>query len=182
MMGRLDDIELQQFLKTAASTPKCVPSQVPSAGFTSPEAKVEAGRCLHCDCRAAGSCALQSYAELYGANPNRFSRQRRRFAQAQHPGNVVFESGKCILCGICIEVARRAAEPLGLTFVGRGFDVQVAAPLDHDFAEGLQKVANECVALCPTGAIVFQDGKVEGGDLGSKSQRASACPSGGRRN
>jgi len=165
MMGRLDDVELQQFLKTGASTPKCVPSQGPSSGFTAPEAKTEAGRCLHCDCRAAGSCALQSYAEVYGANPNRFSRKRRRFAQVQHPGNVVFESGKCILCGICIEVARRAAEPLGLTFVGRGFDVQVAAPLDHEFAEGLQQVASECVALCPTGAIVFQDGKTTGSDV-----------------
>jgi len=165
MMGRLDDIELQQFLKTAASTPKCIPSKGPDRGFTPAEAKTEAGRCLHCDCRAAGNCALQSYAAAYGANPNRFSRERRRFAQAQHPGNVVFESGKCILCGICIEVAQRAAEPLGLTFVGRGFDVQVAAPLDHEFADGLQKVADECVALCPTGAIVFRDGKTPGADV-----------------
>jgi NADH dehydrogenase/NADH:ubiquinone oxidoreductase subunit G len=123
------------------------------------EARTEAGRCLHCDCRAAGHCALQHYAELYGANPNRFSRQRRRFAQEQHPGGVIFEPGKCILCGICIAIAQRSAEPLGLTFVGRGFDVQVAAPWGRSFAAGLQKVAAECVAACPTGAIVFADGK-----------------------
>ena len=82
----------------------------------------------------------------------------------ERPGGVVFESGKCILCGICVEVARRAGESLGLTFVGRGFDVQVAAPFGRDFSEGIQKVAGECVALCPTGAIAYADGKVPGGD------------------
>ena len=162
MMGRLDEIELQQFLKTAASSPKIAPSRGPATGYTPQEARTEAGRCMHCDCRAAGHCGLQQYAEWYGANPNRFSKQRRRFVQEQHPGGVLFESGKCILCGICIEIAQRAAEPLGLTFVGRGFDVQVAAPLGHAFAEGLQKVAAECVAACPTGAIVFRDGKTPG--------------------
>jgi hypothetical protein len=139
VMGRLDDVELQQFLKTAASTPKIMPSRGPAGGYTSQEARAEAGRCMHCDCRAAGHCGLQQYAEWYGANPNRFSKQRRRFVQEEHPGGVLFESGKCILCGICIEIAQRAAEPLGLTFVGRGFDVQVAAPLGHSFADGLQK-------------------------------------------
>jgi hypothetical protein len=164
MMGRLDEVELQQFMRTASSTPKGEASVGAGRSFNDEEARVQAGRCLHCDCRAAGHCGLQSYARMYGANPNRFSRQRRRFTQVERPGGVVFESGKCILCGICVEVARRAGESLGLTFVGRGFDVQVAAPFGRDFSEGIQKVAGECVALCPTGAIAYADGKVPGGD------------------
>jgi NADH dehydrogenase/NADH:ubiquinone oxidoreductase subunit G len=106
-------------------------------------------------------CALQRYAALYGASTGRFGKQRRRFSQELHPGNVLFESGKCILCGICIEIAQQAAEPLGLTFVGRGFDVRVAAPLGHSFAEGLQKAAEDCVTHCPTGAITFREGKTQ---------------------
>jgi ferredoxin len=47
-----------------------------------------------------------------------------------------------------------AAEPLGLTFVGRGFDVRVAASLNASIEAGLQKVAEECVKQCPTGALV----------------------------
>jgi NADH dehydrogenase/NADH:ubiquinone oxidoreductase subunit G len=78
---------------------------------------------------------------------------------------VIFEAGKCILCGICVEVARREEEALGLTFVGRGFDVQVGAPFGGDFSEGVRKVADECVALCPTGAISYADGKVSGADV-----------------
>jgi NADPH-dependent glutamate synthase beta subunit-like oxidoreductase len=161
-MGRLDKGELELFLKGVGAAPRTPVSRGPSFGFTPEEARQEAGRCLHCDCRAAGSCALQQYAELYGANASRFARQRRPFTQQVHPANVLFEPGKCILCGICIEIARQAAEPLGLTFVGRGFDVQVAAPLNRPFADGLQKVAAECVTHCPTGAIVFNEQRSAG--------------------
>ena len=157
VMGRLEPPELDLFLKTASPIPRITPAQNSDTGFTPEEARGEAARCLHCDCRAAGNCNLQHYAELYGANPNRFSRQRRLFEQHLHPAHVIFEPGKCILCGICIHIAKQAAEPLGLTFVGRGFNVQVAAPLNRPFSDGVQKVAAECVKHCPTGAIVFDD-------------------------
>lgn len=157
VMGRLGDIEMALFLKNANPAPRIVPSAVPGVLFEPNTARSEAARCLHCDCRAAGNCRLQEYAQAYGANPNRFSRERRRFEQHLHPAQVIFEPGKCILCGICVQIARQSAEPLGLTFVGRGFDVRVAAPLGRPFADGLQKVAAECVRNCPTGAIVFQE-------------------------
>ena len=56
-----------------------------------------------------------------------------------------------------MKLAELAREPLGLTFIDRGFDVRVAAPLDRTIAEGLQKVGRECVAACPTGALAFKD-------------------------
>jgi NADH dehydrogenase/NADH:ubiquinone oxidoreductase subunit G len=85
--------------------------------------------------------------------------ERRRFEQQLHPCGVIFEPGKCILCGICVKLTALAAEPLGLTFVGRGFDVQVAAPFNRTIEEGLQKVAGECVRHCPTGALAFWEKK-----------------------
>jgi ferredoxin len=160
VMGRIEPPELELFLKTASPAPRITPGHAPAGGFTLDEARGEAARCLHCDCRAEGSCSLQHYAELYGANPNRFARQRRLFEQHRHPAHVIFEPGKCILCGICIHIAKQAAEPLGLTFVGRGFNVQVAAPLNRPFSDGLQQVAADCVRHCPTGAIVFDDAPV----------------------
>jgi NADPH-dependent glutamate synthase beta subunit-like oxidoreductase/NAD-dependent dihydropyrimidine dehydrogenase PreA subunit len=157
VMGRLEPLELERFRIGIADGPRTPPSRGLQLGFTANEAKQEAGRCLHCDCRAAGSCDLQRYAELYGANPNRFPRQRRPFEQQVHPARVLFEPGKCILCGICVHIAQEAAEPLGLTFIGRGFDVRVSAPFDEAFAAGLTRVAADCVAHCPTGAIEFDD-------------------------
>jgi NADH dehydrogenase/NADH:ubiquinone oxidoreductase subunit G len=77
--------------------------------------------------------------------------------QTQHP-DVIYEPGKCIDCGICIETAAKAGERLGLTFVGRGFDVRVAVPFEASLAEGLREAAAQCVGACPTGALAFKDG------------------------
>jgi len=44
-----------------------------------------------------------------------------------------------------------------MTFIGRGFDVKIGVPLNGSLADGLQKVAEECVRHCPTGALTFED-------------------------
>ena len=113
--------------------------------------------CLHCDCRSSGHCALQRYARIYEADASRFRQTRREFERQYQPGGVIFEPGKCILCGICVKLAEQAAEPLGLSFVGRGFNVRVAAPFHQPISEGLRKVAADCVRHCPTGALAFND-------------------------
>ena len=152
VMGRLDPGELRQFLATASSGAKVTPCDR-CAGLNRKEAATEASRCMHCDCRSSGNCVLQHYAQAYGADANHFKAERRRFEQQLQPGGVIFEPGKCILCGICVRLTELAREPLGLTFIGRGFDVRVGAPLNHTIQEGLQKVAEECVRQCPTGAL-----------------------------
>ncbi|HNU99013.1 MAG TPA: FAD-dependent oxidoreductase [Verrucomicrobiota bacterium] len=156
VMGRLSAPELGLFLVGHNPAPRISPAQGVLRGFTALEGRGEAGRCLHCDCRAEGNCQLQHYGELYGVEPGRFRSQRRPFEQHLERGEIVFEPGKCILCGICVRITELAREPLGLTFIGRGFDVRVAAPLDRAIADGLQKVARECVEACPTGALAFK--------------------------
>lgn len=122
------------------------------------EAERAAGRCCHCDCRAAGDCRLRIFAEMYDVDPRGFSGGRRRaFEVIRQPGGVIFEPGKCISCGICVEIATAAQEPLGLTFIGRGFDVKIGVPLEDGISEGLKKVGEECVRHCPTGALAFED-------------------------
>jgi NADH dehydrogenase/NADH:ubiquinone oxidoreductase subunit G len=87
---------------------------------------------------------------------SRFRQQRRNFDQQLQPGGVIFEPGKCILCGICVKLTELAGEELGLTFVGRGFDVRVATPFNRTIEEGLKKVAEDCVRHCPTGALSWK--------------------------
>jgi NADPH-dependent glutamate synthase beta subunit-like oxidoreductase len=154
VMGRLAKEELQTILHGSDMTPSVYPCDT-CAGFTKKEASREASRCLHCDCRASGDCSLQFYAQLYDANPNRYRQPRRKFEQQLQPAGVIFEPGKCILCGICVRLTELAREPLGLTFIGRGFDVRVAAPFNGPIEQGLQNVAKECVQHCPTGALAF---------------------------
>lgn len=160
VMGRLEPGELRQFLATSNAGGSVMPCDR-CAGWNPQEAATESARCLHCDCRSSGNCVLQHYAQVYGADANRFRTERRKFEQFVQPGGVIFEPGKCILCGICVKLTELAREPLGLTFIGRGFEVHVGAPLNHTIEDGLQKVARECVKQCPTGALAMQETAAE---------------------
>jgi ferredoxin len=151
VMGRLEKEELELFVQAAGSVSNQGRTLKPA--LTVEEATSEASRCLHCDCRSSGQCALQHYAQAYGADASRFHQQRRRFEQYGREDGVIFEPGKCIRCGICVKLTELAGEPLGLAFIGRGFDVRVGAPFDRAFQEGLLKSAEECVKHCPTGAL-----------------------------
>jgi len=171
-IGKLLDGEMERFLAEGIARGRVAPGgkkvsgtffpkKVPDtfygrAGFTENEARAEARRCLYCDCRKPETCKLRLYAGQYGARPGRYKNDRRLFEQrASHP-DVIYEPGKCIACGLCIQVAERAREPLGLAFIGRGFDVRVNVPFGRSLAEGLQRVAAECVAACPTGALAMK--------------------------
>lgn len=127
-----------------------------SAGELPPasgDAQQEAARCFQCHCLKAGDCKLRTYAEEYGADPKRYSGARRPLHRVFDHEEIVYESGKCIQCGLCVEIARKMEEPLGLAFIGRGFDVRVDVPFCASLADGLKKAARECARACPTGAL-----------------------------
>jgi len=156
--GRLGDAELVCFAADAVAEDRMEPAGGAAAGFAADEAFREASRCLHCDCRKKDACALRDHACEYDARPGAHKGERRDFAHdASHPA-VIYEPGKCISCGICVRITAAAKEPLGLTFIGRGFGVRVAVPFGRSLADGLQTAARECVAACPTGALAFKNG------------------------
>jgi len=153
-IGRLSDAERAEFMADASEASRSQPEG--REGFAHEEAVRQAGRCLHCDCRAQATCKLKQYAERYGADPKRYRGERAPFHKSTQHSQVIYEPGKCIDCGLCIEIAARAQEPLGLTFIGRGFDVRVGVPFDRPLEEALSKVAADCVAACPTAALAFK--------------------------
>jgi NADPH-dependent glutamate synthase beta subunit-like oxidoreductase/ferredoxin len=153
-------VEIQALAAAASPGPRLSPVLGAVSGFKPEEAAREAARCLGCDCRKVGDCKLRLYAEEYGADWSRFRGARRKIEIHVQQGGVIFEPGKCISCGICVQIAEEAGEPLGLTFVGRGFDVRIGVPFGRTIEEGLRKVAAECVAACPTGALAFEERSV----------------------
>ena len=155
-IGKLREGEFERFLEEASRAARVEPS-AEGAGYTNEQAVAEAGRCLHCDCRRGHDCKLRAYGEAYGADTARYKAGRRTFEQHRHHAEVIFEPGKCIDCGLCVQITARSTERLGLAFVGRGFKVRVAVPFGGTLAEGLQNVAAECVAACPTGALAMRD-------------------------
>ncbi|NIP28241.1 MAG: FAD-dependent oxidoreductase [Phycisphaerae bacterium] len=155
-IGKLQEGEIERFMADAGKTERLTPSPEGS-GFTDDQASDEAARCMHCDCRKPVNCKLRQYAHQYGAKPTRYKGPRRSFVQQLQHKDVIYESGKCINCGLCIQVASQEGESLGLTFVGRGFDVRVAVPFDHSIEEGLKLAAKKCVKTCPTGALALRN-------------------------
>ncbi len=154
-IGKLQNGEMEKFLISCDKAGRLEPAEKDGA-FTDNEASKEAIRCLHCDCRKADVCKLKQYSQGYEAKANRYKNQRRIFTQElQHP-DIIYEAGKCIDCGLCVETAARAGEELGLTFVGRGFDVRVAVPFDRSIAQALKHSGQQCVNTCPTGALAFK--------------------------
>ncbi len=161
VLARVSEAERAHLLVGASGAKRTEPGDVAGSGLAEAEAKAEAARCLHCDCRKLDACGLKTWAERYGARPGRYAGARRPFVRQLHPGGVVYEPGKCIACGICVRIAAEAREPLGLAFIGRGFNVRVGVPFGGTIAEGLTKAAADCVKSCPTGALAFAE---KGGD------------------
>jgi NADPH-dependent glutamate synthase beta subunit-like oxidoreductase/ferredoxin len=155
-MGKLQEGEMEVFLRSASAETRRTPSSY-TGGFNEEQARAEARRCLHCDCRKQDACLLRQHAAAYGARQARYRADRRRFVQRTEHPKIIYEPGKCISCGICIQIASASREKLGLTFIGRGFDVRVAVPFDASLAEGLQIAAAQCVQACPTGALAFKE-------------------------
>jgi ferredoxin len=152
-LGFIEKDEALQFLAHANHVSRITPHNGSTRGFDQAEAVAEALRCLHCDCRKADDCRLRHYAEATDASQTRYKGERRVVRINHEHASVVYEPGKCIRCGVCIQVAQKFAEPLGLSFIGRGFDVQVAVPFNETLGAGLRQAANACAEACPTGAL-----------------------------
>ena len=160
LFGRLLAEEVEEYLKEAEADPRIEPAGGQGQGFTPDEAVKEARRCFGCDCRKPKDCRLRRFAGEYGSDQKRFKAgERRPIEKIMQHADVVYEPGKCIKCGLCVRITKQSAEPLGLTFVGRGFDIRVEAPFGETLDKALQKTAAECVEACPTAALSFKNRK-----------------------
>jgi len=154
-MGKIQADEMPELLAGAADLPRREGTRYAADAISSREAGDQAHRCLACGCAAHGNCRLERYAAQYGADPSRYQDGRRAFVLVNRGGSVQYEPGKCINCELCIRIAAQSQQALGLTFVGRGFDVRVGTPFHGTMDQALGPLAAKCIAACPTGALYF---------------------------
>jgi len=126
-------------------------------GLSAEAAHREGSRCMSCGCWKAATCRLRQLGTEYGIDPARFAGARRSFHRDESHPQIVYESGKCIMCGACIDAAIQADESIGLSFVGRGFEATVAVPLKGTLVEALPKAARAAAEVCPTGAFALRE-------------------------
>jgi ferredoxin len=128
-----------------------------AAGMSAADAVSEAARCLMCGCDKQDTCKMRVYASRYGASGNRFKGERRLLDPDDTHPDLVFEPGKCILCGLCVRIAKDLQEERGLCFTGRGFATRVAPPHADDFSRSVAKNPQRYADSCPTGALKMKE-------------------------
>ncbi len=154
-MGHLQEGEMERFLELCPGEARVAHIKDPSRPLAANELPQEAARCLYCDCRDKRDCRLRLYSAQYRASAVHFGSPRRRFEQ-QADATIVYESGKCIACGLCVQIAARDGRANGPAFIGRGFGVRVQPASGVDMATALGESAGECIDACPTGALAWR--------------------------
>lgn len=160
--GKLKQEEYRVYMEGVSTSERTNDPDSAGDGLQKDEAAQEAARCMHCECLKPGNCLLRDLSGRYGASQRRFGFEERKLIKklAEHE-KIVYEPGKCIKCGICVRLAGKYNERPGLTFMGRGYDVEIAVPFDESIKESVSKVGMLIAQSCPTGALSLKAGKPE---------------------
>jgi NADH dehydrogenase/NADH:ubiquinone oxidoreductase subunit G len=97
------------------------------------------------------TCALRKACEAYGVDTAGYRAERPPVVLDRTHPDIVWEQGKCIRCGLCLQVAGAEGAKMGFAFVGRGFAMHLQLPGGN--AAGLGELALPCAKVCPTGAL-----------------------------
>jgi predicted molibdopterin-dependent oxidoreductase YjgC len=97
------------------------------------------------------------YIERYEAQPDRFGPDSLTVAQAVKVDNELYvrDYSKCILCYKCVEACGVDHQnTFAITVAGRGFGAHISTELDVPLPESACVYCGNCVAVCPTGALM----------------------------
>ena len=98
----------------------------------------------------------QRYMSIYGAEPQRFG-ESATVAQPVKVDNDLYvrDYSRCILCYKCVEACGEDHQnTFAIAVAGRGFDSHISTELDVALPESACVYCGNCVAVCPTGALM----------------------------
>jgi formate dehydrogenase major subunit len=118
-------------------------------------AMAEAFRCLSCGCTERYACDLRNYASQYGVQFDHAQPAKPLPIDDNHP-IITRDTGKCILCGLCLKVCREMEGVSALSFYETN-DVLTIGPNDHRPLDLTECVScGHCATVCPTGALTLK--------------------------
>ena len=124
--------------------------------------------CLQCE--KNGKCELLEVSKIVGARNGKYLGVQTKATLDEVAPGLVRNTGKCILCGRCIETCKQLQGIGILGFENRGFKTIVSPAQNRSFADSPCMQCGQCVLVCPTGALMehseidkvdqaFKDGK-----------------------
>ena len=100
----------------------------------------------------------QRFIAEYGARPERFGEAVATVAQPPKIDNELYmrDYSKCILCYKCVEACGPDHQnTFAIAVAGRGFDAHISTEYDVVLPDSACVYCGNCIAVCPTGALMF---------------------------
>ncbi len=115
--------------------------------------------CAHC--ARNGSCELQKIAHHLRVTlkPKRLRKLERQLPIDDSHPLFIYDPNKCVLCGRCVWVCRQRLGVGVFGFAHRGFERVMTTFGDEPIGDSACEECAECIDVCPTGALVWKDGK-----------------------
>jgi predicted molibdopterin-dependent oxidoreductase YjgC len=101
--------------------------------------------------------ALLAYSERYHAEPRRFGAGATVAERAVKVDNQAYvrDYAKCITCYKCVQACGTEAQnTFAIAVGGRGFGAHITTEWDVDLPDSACVYCGNCVAVCPTGALM----------------------------
>jgi len=102
---------------------------------------------------------VADWMEQYGADPSRFGDDARLVNQPVKVDNDLYvrDYAKCILCYKCVDACGEEWQnTFAIAVAGRGFEAHISTEFDVELPDSACVYCGNCIAVCPTGALMFK--------------------------
>jgi predicted molibdopterin-dependent oxidoreductase YjgC len=121
--------------------------------------------------------------EEYGCHPDRFGPAAATVAQPVRIDNDLYirDYAKCVLCYKCVEACGPDHQnTFAIAVAGRGFAARISTEFDAPLPESACVYCGNCIAVCPTGALMasqeFELRRDGAWDEARQTQTDTICP------